>query len=553
MRSASGRGIFDLVGHEDTVLQDSLFRMLVASARDAVIAKTLDGTITTWNAAAEKLFGYAHAEIVGRPILTLFPPERVPEEVQLLEQVGRGEYIDTFETVRIRKDGTLIDVSVTLSPIVDDGGKIVGASKIARDITQWRAQRGRLQRLQRLTAALNSGLTVDEIAHLTMRFSAEALGAEVATFSFLSHDGTEILTNHALGLELDDLGGLRRAPISADLGAAIAVRDRRPFSMTSEEQYRAHFASPGWINPYRGGSRISVPVIWDGRGIAAINLGFSAWREFSDADLAYAGTIASQCAQALQRARAFDAEHKARAVAERNVRLREDMLAVVSHDLRSPLATVVLTASSLASSVDEEVARPRLLKYAENLRRSAEQMKRLIDDLLDLSSIDAGVFKVDREDHALKNVIDESLATFQPLAAKRGIRLTADVPNVVVSCDAARTVQVLGNLLSNAIKFTAPDGEVSIECSVEDTVVIVAVRDTGPGIAAENLPRIFDRYWRTEQKYRGAGLGLAIAKGIVEVQGGTIGVESTVGVGSTFSFSLPLARDTPASRRSSRC
>jgi PAS domain S-box-containing protein len=533
------------VEREDAVLQDSLFRMLVASARDAIVAKTLDGIITTWNPAAEKLFGYTQAEIVGLPITTLFPPERLPEELLFLERIGRGEHIDNFETVRRRKDGTLIDVSVTLSPIVDDDGTIVGASKIARDMTQWRAQRGRLQRLQRLTAALNSGLTVDEIAQVTMTFSTEALGAEVATFSIVSDDGTEILTEHALGIELNDLGGIRRAPISADLGAAIAVRDRRPFTITSEQQYREHFASPGWINPYRGGSRISVPVIWDGRGIAAINLGFSTWREFSGADLAYAETIANQCAQALQRAHAFEAEHSARAVAERSVRLREAMLAVVSHDLRGPLGSVVLTATSLATAAEGGVARPRLMKYAENLQRSAEQMKRLIDDLLDLSSIDAGMFKIDRRDHALKNVIGEALAVFQPLAAERGIRLTADVPEASVSCDAARTVQALGNLLSNAIKVTAPNGEVRIDCSVEDAVVVVAVRDTGPGISAEDLPRIFDRYWRAEQqRYRGAGLGLAIAKGIVEVQGGTIGVESDVGVGSTFSFSLPLAERT---------
>jgi signal transduction histidine kinase len=285
-------------------------------------------------------------------------------------------------------------------------------------------------------------------------------------------------------------------------------------------------------------------VIWEGRAIASINLGFPTWRGFSAAELAYMETIAGQCAQALQRARAYVAEHAARALAERNVDLRERMLAVVSHDLRSPLGTIVTIAAMVARAADHEVPRDVLAKWAGGLDRSAKQMTRLINDLLDLAMIDGGSFRIVRGDHALDEIVEDALATFRPVALERGIRLSASVPrNQVVDCDAARTVQVLGNLLSNALSVTPRGGEVRVECTVTLDHVRIEVRDTGPGIAPDDLPRLFDRYWRAASPhYRGAGLGLAIAKGIVEAQDGRISVTSVVGVGTAFAFTVSRER-----------
>jgi len=521
-------------------VHDELFRAVVDCALDAIVTKSVDGIVATWNAGAQRLFGYAAEEMIGQPITKLFPPERLHEEDALLARIRQGEPVTHFETVRVCKDGRRIDVSVSLSPIRYAGGQIIGASKIARDITEWRNTSARLEILQRLTAALNAAGTPDDIAHLAMKHAVDAFGAEVATFTMLSQDGREILTDHTLGIPIDDLVSLRRLPITADISAALAIRGGKPVVATSQF-LRDRVTSRHWVNPYRGGTRVSVPVMWESHAIASLNLGFAAWCDISKADLAFMETIANQCAQALQRARAYASEQAARTAAERNAHLREEMLAIVSHDLRNPLAMVVLAASHLASQQHSELTPSLLQKVVTSLQRSAQQMTRLIDDLLDLSSIDAGVFRVEMRGHVLADVIDESLTMVRPLAAEQNIRLHASVPaGATVHCDAARTVQVLGNLLSNAIKVTSPDSEVHIECVVEDGLVRIGVTDSGPGIAADDLPRLFDRYWRGPQrKYRGAGLGLAIAKGIVDAQGGRIWVASTVGRGSTFYFTIP--------------
>jgi signal transduction histidine kinase len=224
--------------------------------------------------------------------------------------------------------------------------------------------------------------------------------------------------------------------------------------------------------------------------------------------------------------------------AQAAVRTRDEVLAVVSHDLRTPVSTVAMAAGVLELPLPEE-------KKAEQIaviQRAAAGMNRLIGDLLDVSAIESQRLAVELEPLSLAPVLEEACRMFAGQAAQRRQRLERVVPAEVpeVRGDRDRLLQVLSNLVGNAVKFTPEGGTVSVRAAPGAGEVIVSVEDTGPGISAADLPRIFDRFWHTSRSRRGgAGLGLAIAKGIVEAHGGRIWAESAPGQGSTFSFALP--------------
>lgn len=245
-----------------------------------------------------------------------------------------------------------------------------------------------------------------------------------------------------------------------------------------------------------------------------------------------------------ERARLLDAERTARAAAELAVRTRDDVLAVVSHDLRNPLSVIEMCAATLSEklSPDDEDAR-YLVTTIEN---STEWMNRLIEDLLDVARMEAGRLTLDRQRHDLLLVLSDAMVRVEPLIREKAIILREDLPEHLprAHVDARRVIQVLENLVSNAVKHTAAGGEIRLSAESSAGEVRIAVRDTGSGIPAENLPYLFDRFWQARGARRGgAGLGLAIAKGIVDAHGGRMWVESEVGVGSTFAFSIPLDPD----------
>ncbi len=236
----------------------------------------------------------------------------------------------------------------------------------------------------------------------------------------------------------------------------------------------------------------------------------------------------------------LERERIARAEAEAASRARDDVLRVVSHDLGTPLSAVTITTSVLLRTLPEEdeATRTRVL----GIRHLAEQMQRLRQDLLDVTSLEAGGLSVEAHPREAAALLEEAWEQAAPLAAEKPLRLELrpgeDLPPVLA--DRERVLQVLANLLGNAIKFTPAGGEVMLSAEPAPGGVRFYVRDTGMGIAADDLPHVFDRFWQARRANRaGAGLGLAIARGIVEVHGGTIHAESREGEGSTFAFTLP--------------
>jgi signal transduction histidine kinase len=229
-------------------------------------------------------------------------------------------------------------------------------------------------------------------------------------------------------------------------------------------------------------------------------------------------------------------------LAARSAKAREELLAIVSHDLRNPLGAIVTAAGGLARNA--ETADPARIKRAADLiLRSAERMERLIGDLLDFAKLEGGQLSVEKKPVSAEEIVEDCVELFTPIASEKGLRLAAEsAPDIVVNCDRERILQVIANLMSNAIKFTEK-GTISLTVKSTDRGVVFTIGDTGPGIPADQLEHIWERYWQAGAKKRGGGIGLGlfIAKGLVEANGGRIWAESEVGVGTKFHFTLQRA------------
>jgi signal transduction histidine kinase len=258
-------------------------------------------------------------------------------------------------------------------------------------------------------------------------------------------------------------------------------------------------------------------------------------RRFEAADLALAEEVARRASYAIDNARSYGD-------AQRATRARDEVLGIVSHDLRNPLSTIAMCARALHDSLAAPDEGVRYMVDA--ISRSTEWMKRLIQDLLDIASLDAGHLSIEPHGIPVKPLVADVLEMFEPSARAQDLRLEGEVVDATpdVHADRERLLQVVANLVGNALKFTEGGGSIRITARSHGADrVRFEVTDTGCGIPAEDLPHLFDRFWhvRRNASQRGTGLGLAIAKGIVEAHGGRIDVVSDVGVGSTFSFVLP--------------
>ena len=317
---------------------------IVAYSDDAIISKDLNGRIMSWNAAAERLFGWTAAEAIGRSITILIPTERLSEETEVITRIRAGLTVEHYETVRQHKDGHLIDISLTVSPIRTADGVVVGASKIARDITEQRRLR--------------------------------AMGEEAS-------------------------------------------------------------------------------------------------------------------------------------------RQKDEFLAVLSHELRTPLNTVLGYASMLRRE-DKRMTESQRERALDALERNADSLSRLVGDILDTSRIVTGKLRLALAETAIDDVVRLALETIRPAADLKGVTIETALHNgLIVMADRDRLLQVLWNLLSNAIKFTPSGGRIVVRVEACPASVTLSVADTGVGISAEDLPRVFQRFWQansgTSRDYAGLGIGLALA------------------------------------------
>jgi PAS domain S-box-containing protein len=290
-------------------------------------------------------------------------------------------------------------------------------------------------------------------------------------------------------------------------------------------------------------SALLVPLVAHDRVLGAITLIASdSGRRYGPEDLSLVEVLAERVALSVEQARLYREAQQA-------TQIRDEVLSIVSHDLRNPLNTILMSAGFLLDTAPAEERRASF-KQLQIIRRQAHQMNRLIQDLLDVARIEAGRLPIEKEPVKPRMLISEAIESHQPLAAEKGLQLRCHAPDdlPLLEADRERLLQVFGNLIGNALKFTPEDGSITVDAEEREDEVEFRVIDTGQGIPPEELPRLFERFYQARHTRRGgAGLGLAIAKGIVEAHGGCIRVESEVGVGSRFSFTLPVAASGGAS------
>ena len=515
---------------------------IVASSHDAIIGKTLDGVITSWNGGAERIFGYSAQEACGRPLAQLLMPGcDVEEERQILQRIRGGEVISSHETRRRRKDGTLVDVSVTISPIRAASGKVIGAAKTVRDIS---AQKASAAQILELNRSLERQV-IERTAQIRDLAAQQQAILDNAAYAIIASDisGRVTVFNPAaqrlLGHAADEVIGqvtpmifhnpaevaARAAEFARELGQPLAPG----FDVLVAKALRGLPNEHEWTFLCKDGAR--VPVL----------LSVTALKHENGTLIGYLGMAADLS----ERRAARHALEVRTSEAEAANRAKSDFLANMSHEIRTPMNAVL----GMLKLLRQSPLQARQADHANKAEQAARALLGLLNNILDFSRVEAG--KLGLEAHAFK--LDRLLAeTAVILAANLGHKriellydLEAGLPAWIIA-DPLRLQQVLINLTGNAIKFT-DSGEVVLSCRrasgpEEPLRLAFFVRDSGIGIAADQCERIFEGFSQAEastaRRYGGSGLGLAISQRLVQLMGGELRVDSRPGAGSTFSFDI---------------
>jgi K+-sensing histidine kinase KdpD len=431
-------------------------------------------------------------------------------------------------------------------------GATTGALRRAREIAEQRAAdigvahaaaerlAMQAQRLLEVTTALAEASSVDEVANVILTKGIHALEATRAFVMLV--DGEHVERLGAVGYGEGMRERTRLASLTDDGPVSEAIRTRSPIWLSTVEEFRQRYphvlARVGTVSDRQ--THVVVPLHYGNDVVGAMGMSFAEPSAAGAADRAFTLLLAQAAAPALERARGYDAERARRRDAEVTARAREQVLGVVAHDLRNPLHLVMATTELLG---EPDLAPERRRELLGMTMRATAQMRRLVSDLLDAVRIQTGRLTLDLESVTIGAIVDQAEEMARPLAAERSVILQTSASDRAtrLRVDRARIQQVLGNLLGNAVKFTKSGGRVVLEASIENEIATFRVRDTGPGIPPDRLPLVFEQFWQGDSKdRRGVGLGLAIAKALVEAHGGSITVESRVGEGTTFSFTLPV-------------
>ena len=394
-------------------------------------------------------------------------------------------------------------------------------------------------KLLEVSTALSEARSVEDVTRVVLTKGVAVVEASRAVLVSVQGERLDLLGTVGFTPELET--ELRSATLESEIPIVHALRSRTIFWIESGEDFREQFGSAygGFTELADMQTYVATPLIHAGEIVGALALHFREAGALGAADRAFTLLLAQTAATALHRARSYDAAQENRRRAELVSQARAEVLGVVAHDLRNPLSLIVTTTELLQEEDLEPTRRRQVLEIA---MRAGKQMNRLIGDLLDTVQLESGHLSLYLEDVAVSDLFRQAQETFSPLAQRRGIALISAPPedDTRVRADAFRVSQVLGNLLGNAIKFTPEKGEVGLSVTRDGNDVVFRVRDTGPGIPQEQIDHLFEQFWQARHNdKRGVGLGLTIAKGIVDAHGGRIWCDSIPGAGSTFSFALP--------------
>jgi PAS domain S-box-containing protein len=548
---------------QDYTIRLALLAAIVEFSDDAIVSKTLEGRILSWNAGAARIFGYTAAEAIGQPITIIIPTELRDEERRILSQVARGERIDHFDTIRVTKDGRRIPISLTVSPVRDPRGVIIGASKIARDISERKhAEAALLNSERRLAVEADALAKLNELSTRLWRsrnlkegldeiLSAviDLLGADKGNIQLLDAASRTLSVVAQRGFGEDFLEFFRKVDAGDDSACGRALRSGQRILIEDietdapYEPFRAIARAAG----YR--SVISTPLV----SAAGVELGmvsthFRSVHRSSEQELRRLDLYLRQACDFIQRCGLEQVLQQSEEALRDADRRKDEFLAVLAHELRNPLAPIRYT---LAAS-RKGGRTPEQQKHAEEIiERQTEHMSRLLDDLLDVSRITRSKLELKKSPTDLAVVIGSAIETARPILDKKNHTLTVDLPAQAVRLDAdlVRLAQVFSNLLINAAKYTDPGGRIDLRATLQGSEIVVAIRDNGIGISADMMPRLFTMFSQAQaalgRAEGGLGIGLSLVRGLVTLHGGKVEAHSD-GLGTGTEFIVRLPTGTPA-------
>ena len=571
--------VSDITGRKKSETLQAKLAAIVNSSNDAIIGKDMDAMITSWNDGATRMYGYTAEEAIGEPIYLIVPPERTDEIEGIMEGLKSGKQIRHYETQRVRKDGQLIDVSLTVSPIKNAAGDIVGASAIARDISMEKeTQRDLLNALERERIAHEQAEKNKE-RYLFLAESSRTLASSLdfqSTLQTVAQQAVPAIADWCAVDILDESGHLQRVAVVHSDPAKVELAEelRSKFSFVNgrntNESIRTGTAvlyssitddiiEQQVVNPELKTllkklglhSVIVVPLTARDKTFGSITLVSSeSGRTFKQPDLRLAESLAERAATAVDNARLYHEANQAKAELEQRVNRRTEELRKsneeleafsysVSHDLRAPLRAV----DGFSRIVQEEYSEhlpDEGQRYLNLIRQNSQQMGRLIDDLLTLSRLSRYTPEFEKVDMKMlvKEVVSELKPEFPNPAAKIRIR---SLP--VAYGDPHLLHQVWVNLLMNALKYSKNVQKPLVEIvgKNENSSGTYIIHDNGIGFDMKYAHKLFEVFQRLHkaEDYEGTGIGLAIVKRIITHHRGEVWAESTPGEGATFYFTLP--------------
>ena len=534
----------------DDALHRAHLAAVVESSLDAIVSVSLEGRIESWNAGATALFGYEADELLGRPILQIVPEELHAEQFQLLQRISAGERIAHFETTRKAKNGRPVPISLTLSPIRDARGVVVGASKIARDISERRSAEKllaseveALAKLNDLSSRLWRSSALDHGLNEILRAVLELLSVDKGNIQLLNSDGRTLTVVAEQGFQRDFFHACHEVSADYRSGCGRALRHGER-AIIADVELDSEYEALRPIARAAGSRAVVVtPLIGaSGARLGVVSTYFSAVHRPTDQQLRRLDLYLRQASDFIQRCQMEEALRRTQGALLEADHRKDEFLALLAHELRNPLAPIRYALAGAKSAARTPAQRAHAERVIE---RQVANMSRLLDDLLDVSRMSMGKLELKRQPTELVALLEAAVEAARPGLEAKAHTLAIDLPlePVWLFADPMRLTQVFSNLIINSAKYTDAGGRIEVSASVEGQRVSVKVRDNGIGIAREMLPRVFAPYFQGDSRRAegGLGIGLSLARGLLMLHDGSIEAFSEgPNRGSEFVVQLPL-------------
>jgi PAS domain S-box-containing protein len=538
---------------------------IVESSDDAIISKSLDGTITSWNRGATKLFGYTAAEMIGQPMARLFPADLVNEEPRILARIARGEVVDHFETVRLDKQGKPIDISTRVSPLADNTGKIIGAANIARDITERKQadrklqdQLARLDLLQQITRAMDERQDMESIFQVVIHRLVADLPLDLCCVC-LADPAAETVTAASIGVQGESLAVEMLLPEQSAIdvkatglshfmrGQLVYEPDVRVLSLPFPEQL------------VRAGlhSLVVTPLLVEGKLFGILLAARREAHKFTSGECEFLRQLGEHVALAAHQTQLYSSLQKAyddlrqtqlAVMQQERLRALGQMASGIAHDINNAISPMMLYTESLLET--EQNLSPRGRKGLQVIERAVDDVSATVARLSDFYRQREPQLRFMRVQpgNLLQQVLDLTRARWSDMPQKRGVVIDVQIDSAprlpAIMGVEAEIREALTNLVFNAVDAMPDGGKLVLrtratEDKGEGRDVQVEVSDTGTGMDEETRRRCVEPFFTTKGE-RGTGLGLAMVYGMAERHGGDVEIESEVGRGTTIRLSFPI-------------